>query len=124
MSKQDILQSRLLGTARKAIIYYWSPDNEDGFGKWLFDLDIQVKKKILIQIRQYSICGLPKNNREKFRHVEDKICELKPTSQVRLLGFEEGNDFVILCMEIKKRDKLSPTLIERAQRLWRLYHDQ
>lgn len=124
MSKQDILQSRLSGIARKAIIYYWSPDDEDGFGKWFLGLDIQVQKKILIQIRQYSVCGLPKNNREKFRHVEDKICELKPTSQVRLLGFEEGSDFVIVCMEIKKRNRLSPALIERAKRLWGLYYDR
>jgi len=126
LPKKDILKSQFKDRPRKSIIYYWSLNDPDGFEKWLHEsrLDIQVVKKTLSRLKSFSEHGLPKNNKEKFRHVEDKICELKPTSQVRLLGFEEGRDFIILCMEIKKKDKLSPVLIDKAQRLWSTYNAQ
>ncbi len=126
MSKRDLLSAILPGSEIKTGICYWSPDDAYGFEKWLdaSRMDLKTRKKLVAQLTLYARHGLPKGNREKFRHVEGKICEIKPTSQIRLLGFEEGADFVIVCMDIKKANKLSPALIERAQRLWRQYHER
>lgn len=124
-ARKDILGSHVPVLERACSLYFWSPDDLEGFGHWLKEsrLDLPNKKKILAQLCMYSRHGLPKSNREKFKHIVDKICELKPTAQVRLLGFEDGADFVILCMDIKKTQKLSPAVIEKAQRLWRVYHE-
>jgi hypothetical protein len=124
--RKDILENRFKESHRKLIIYYWSPNDADGFEKWMQKtrLDMKVMKKIIAQLTIYSTNGLPRANKEKFRHVEDKICELKPTAQVRLLGFDDGSDFVIVCMDIKKTDKLSPVLIAKAQKLRILYDEE
>ncbi|WP_041281831.1 type II toxin-antitoxin system RelE/ParE family toxin [Desulfohalobium retbaense] len=105
-------------------IYFWSPDEAHGFSKWLATsrLDIKVKKKLLAQLAIFSTNGLPRTNKEKFRHVAGKICELKPTSQVRLLGFEVHPDFIIVCMGVKKKQKLAPELIAKAQQRRELYY--
>jgi hypothetical protein len=124
MPRKDILKNYFKESDRKLIIYYWSPSDPGGFEKWMKKtrLDMKVMKKIIAQLTIYSKNGLPRQNREKFRHVEDKICELKPTTQVRLLGFDDQSDFVIVCMDVKKTDKLSPALIEKAQNLRSLYY--
>lgn len=130
MARKDILKSYFekLETpcVRKVIIYYWSPHDADGFAKWMSKsrLDKKVMKKIIAQLTIFSKNGLPRENVQKFRHVEDKICELKPTAQIRLLGFDDGADFVVVCMDVKKTDKLPPALIAKAQKLRSLYYEQ
>ncbi|MFA7167173.1 MAG: type II toxin-antitoxin system RelE/ParE family toxin [Desulfoplanes sp.] len=126
MPSKDILKNHFKASDRKLIIYYWSPNDADGFEKWMNKtrLDMKVMKKIIAQLTIYSKNGLPRKNREKFRHVEDKICELKPTVQVRLLGFDDHPDFIVVCMDVKKTDKLSPALIASAQKLRSLYYEK
>lgn len=124
MPCEDILGDRVSKSERKVNLYYWSPDDAQGFEKWLAKsrLDMKTMKKVVAQLTIYSKNGLPRANKEKFRHIQGKICELKPTSQVRLLGFEAHPDFIVVCMCVKKGQKLAPDLIAKAQGLRELYY--
>jgi len=126
MDRVDILGSHIKPSKRRASIYYWSPVDSKGFSKWMAKarLDMTTMKKMLAQLLIYSKTGLPRRNREKFRHVDGKICELKPTSQIRLLGFEDGSDFIIVATDVKKTNKLSLQCIDRAKKLREMYYEK
>lgn len=82
------------------------------------------KHKIAMSFKRYAINGLPKNNKQKYRHVKHNIFELKPTSQLRLLGFEGDKSFIVLFCIRKKDNKLNKNDIDKAQELWRLHNEE
>jgi phage-related protein len=79
-------------------------------------LDEANKKKVLALLKRSADNGPPKNT-EKFKHLEDKICEFK-SYQVRLLCFFEKDKVILLTHGfIKKKDKAPKEEIERAKSL-------
>jgi phage-related protein len=109
---------RVLFKGGECNIVHWAPREKDLLMEFCGcpQLSGKDKKKLVQFLDRVARCGLPKN-KEKYRHVEGKICELKPTNQLRLLGFNQENSFVVLFCIRKKKDKLSAQDKKRAQDL-------
>jgi phage-related protein len=82
------------------------------------------KKKITRVLGKFSKHGIRDDNREKFKPVEDQIYEIKPTSQLRLLGFFHGEEFVIILCVRKKQDDLSPQDVKKAKKRRERYYEE
>lgn len=100
----------------KLIISSWHENSEKL--EWLEDwfrenVTPQGIREVAITLRHYCKHGLPRNNIQKFRHIEGKLCELKK-KQIRLLGREFKNEFCIVDARIKKKNNLSRRIIDNA----------
>lgn len=77
------------------------------------------KEKFLTFIKGYVQSGRFPINKEKFRPLGDGLFEIKPSSQLRVIGFFHGGDFIIIDCRRKKSDQLSQdvrdTLKQRLQ---------
>lgn len=89
-------------------ILYWAESEES-----LHDfcncpqLTSQDAQKIIRSFRPFLKTGSFPKNDVKFRHEGDKICAIKSTSQLRLLGFFDNlTTFIIVHCIKKKQDKL------------------
>lgn len=110
---------RLLFQGDAIDIIQWTPSERELRAEFfncpnVTDIDA---KKITHSLLRVSTNGLP-SNKEKYRHVIDKVFELKPTSQLRLFGFRYSNAFVIINCVRKKKDKLSSEDKRNAQFLY------
>ena len=81
-------------------------------------------KKIAMVLKRHADNGFP-NNRTKFKPVEDQLYEIKPTDQLRLIGFFKPNEqhFVIIHCERKKQDDLPPPVVKKAKKLREKYYE-
>ncbi|MDZ7759971.1 MAG: hypothetical protein U5L00_06915 [Desulfovermiculus sp.] len=70
-------------------------------------------KEVAITFRHYCENGLPRNNIQKFRHIDGKLCEIKK-KQIRLLGREFKDEFCIVDAKIKKKNNLPRNVIDNA----------
>lgn len=73
------------------------------------------QEKIVKALTTYAANGFP-DNRQKFKPVEDRLYEIKPTSQLRMVGFFHGKDFVIVLCVRKKQDDLAPKDVKKAKK--------
>jgi len=91
--------------------------------EFIEDLEEPDEKKLVALLRRTADNGLPRN-KEKFKHLKDKICEFK-SYQVRILCFLDENKLIILTHGfIKKQDKTPRSEIERAQKLMEDYQQR
>lgn len=96
--------------------WHESPRHEKWLDGW-FESQFERKWRSLVARRLSHYCenGLPRNNKHKYRHIEGKLCEIKPTGQIRLLGGELQNEFCIVHALIKKEDALRRSDIDKAK---------
>jgi hypothetical protein len=80
------------------------------------------RTKIGMLLVTWAEHGFPKNHPQKFKTVEGKLSEIKGTSQYRLLGFFDGEDYVIVLCVKKKQDDLRPQDVKKAKELMEHYH--
>ena len=79
------------------------------------------KEKIVKALTIYADKGFP-DNRQKFKPVEDGLYEVKPTTQLRMVGFFHGKVFVcVLCVR-KKQDNLPPRDVKKAKKYRERYY--
>lgn len=92
--------------------------SHDDVGAFLDELAGSSRRdhqNLVALLRMIANHGLPKN-RQKYRKVEDVICEIK-SFQVRLLHFRQGRRLLITNALRKKRDRLPPSEVDKAKRI-------
>lgn len=111
---------------KKIEIVYWPPEKIRK-NREIFNcprITDQDRKRICLYLKKYENAGFPAN-KEKFRYLEDRIWEIKPTTQLRLLGFFDNESrFVIVLCRKKKASKLPRKDIELAEKLRESYYEQ
>jgi Phage derived protein Gp49-like (DUF891) len=113
------MQARLLLSGRTLSIFGLVDESGVCASKDYID-DLQTSQisdhKRLIGLLERTVeAGLPKN-RERFRLLEGKIFEFK-SYQDRLLCFQDGSSWIITHGCKKKKDKMDPNEIRRAEHL-------
>jgi hypothetical protein len=104
MPRKDILESRFKESHRKLIIYYWSPNDADGFEKWMQKtrLDMKVMKKIIAQLTIYSTNGLPRQTRKNSGMSRKKSVNSSRPLKSAFSGLMMGR-ILSLCVWISKK---------------------
>jgi phage-related protein len=82
------------------------------------------RKKILRSFRPFLETGNFPKNPTKYKYVEDGLYEVKPTSQLRLLGMHVGQNFVVVHCIRKKQQKLPPAELEAAKNKMGKYYEE
>lgn len=116
MPKKILAESR--DSSRK--VSFWAKREQDLRGPFCQCPAIskrELSKLVSIFLKYYLptgyFSGKFPENREKFRKVQDGLYEIK-SHQLRLLGFFNQNDFIIVLCVRKKRDDLKPKDISKA----------
>jgi hypothetical protein len=103
-------------------VRFWARREQDLQGKFCNCPSINniELKKIVSLFRKYYLptgyfSGKFPENKEKFKKVQDDLYEIKPSGQLRLLGFFAGADFIIVLCIRKKKEQLDQQDIDKAQ---------
>jgi phage-related protein len=91
--------------------------------RFLNELDISRRRKMLQRLDRIAEHGLP-NNQEQCRFVGEAVFEIK-TDGVRLFAFQDGRRLIIVTHGMEKgTKKVQANAIARAQELRRQYYQE
>ncbi|HET6464895.1 MAG TPA: type II toxin-antitoxin system RelE/ParE family toxin [Nitrospiria bacterium] len=99
-------------------------DGECEVIQFIEGLDQDDRKKADRLIKFHGDNG-PHPSKQKFRIIENGFFEYKPTKQVRILGFFNGQREMLLTHGcVKKKDKLNPEEMEKLRKLFEEYKER
>lgn len=107
-------------------VYFWA-HREAGLTTDFFccpNVTEADKGKILRAFRPFIELGKFPKNPTKYKFIEDGLYEVKPTSQLRILGSHVGTNFVVVHCIRKKQNKLPKAELEAAKIKMGKYHEE
>lgn len=103
-------------------VVFWFPVSKSTSPSWgCPGLSTDERKKVIRVGRYWVENGKFPDNREKFKPVEDGLFEIK-CFQIRMIGFYDHHDFVIVLCVKKKKDDLNKTDVKKAKKLREEYY--